>query len=159
MTPGWALEDGMAGARVDATGHAPGPSCTCQIVAVLPPSRPGNASSGGRPLKPNASLPRGGPMAGNIMRRCADRHRGACATPLRGRRRFVAHDEFGALELDHQSPDNGQLEMHRIDEEPTFLSVQSDFLPESPFCSSIFPAHPPPPVFGLPGLRHSDVTN
>ena len=60
---------------------------------------------------------------------------------------FAAHDEFGAVELDHQSPDNGQLEMHRIDEEPTFLSVQSDFLPESPFCSSIFQHSLPHPVF------------
>ena len=78
-------------------------------------------------------------MAGYIMRGRADRHQGACATPFRGRRRFVVHDEFGALELDHQSPDDGQLEMRWIDDEPTFLSVQSDFLPESPLCCSIFP--------------------
>ena len=84
-------------------------------------------------------------MAGNIMRRCADRHRGACANHLRGRRRLAAHGEFGALELDHQSPDNGQLEMPRVDDEPAFLSVQSDFLPETPLCCSISrsPLHAP----------------
>ena len=84
-------------------------------------------------------------MAGCIMRRRADRHQGACATPLRGQRRFVVHDEFGALELDHQSPDNGQLEMPRIEDEPAFLSVQSDFLPETPLCCSISrsPLHAP----------------
>ena len=78
-------------------------------------------------------------MAGKRMRRRADRHRRTCATTFCRRRHFVVHDEFGALELDHRSPDNGQLEMPRIDDEPAFLSVQSDFLPESPLCCSIFP--------------------
>ena len=50
-------------------------------------------------------------MAGYIMRGRADRPQGARATPLRGWRRPVDHDAFGALELDHQSPDDGQLEM------------------------------------------------
>ena len=86
-------------------------------------------------------------MAGYIMRGRADRPQGSCANPLRGRRRSVVHDEFGALELDHQSPDDGQLEMRWIDDEPAFLSVQSDFLPESPLCFSIFPHTSARPVF------------
>ena len=71
-------------------------------------------------------------MAGYRMRRRADRLRRACATSFRGGRHFVVHDEFGALELDRRSPDNGQLEMPRIDDEPAFLSVQSDSPPDSP---------------------------
>ena len=84
-------------------------------------------------------------MAGYIMRGRADRHQGASATPLRGATSPAVHDDFGALELDHQSPDDGQLEMRWIDDELTFLSVQSDFLPESPFFCLIFP-HTLPPV-------------
>ena len=97
-------------------------------------------------------------MAGYIMRGRADRPQGARATPLRGRRRSAAQDAFGALELDHQSPDDGQLEMRWIDDEPTFLSVQSDFLPESPFFCLIFPHTLRVPFFDLIGIRHFDVT-
>ena len=50
-------------------------------------------------------------MAGYIMRGRADRPQGASATPLRGATSPAVHDDFGALELDHQSPDDGQLEM------------------------------------------------
>ena len=84
-------------------------------------------------------------MAGERMRRRADRHRRTCATTFHGRRHFVVNDEFGAPELDHRSTDNGQLEMPRIGNEPAFLSVQSDFLPEPPLCCSISrsPLHAP----------------
>ena len=109
--PCQALEGSMTPHHPATLGREPTAQPPCRNDRVLPPLRPGNAPPGGRPLKPNTSLHRGGPMAGYIMRRRADRLRRACATTFWRRRRLAAFGGFGALKLDHRSPDNGQLEV------------------------------------------------